>query len=77
LTAIRPNRRNLENLTVSHTFESRRNLSGLLEVGADAAQHAVKVLIERCDMQPRQLFPSDCCFSALKTAAHRSTWPHR
>src|SRR5262249_7104245 len=64
-------RRNVETLTVSHTFEYRTNRSGPLEVGAGAAQHVVKVLVERCGIQPRHLFPiGDCCFSALVTVAH-------
>ena len=44
-------------ITVGHTFKSKIDSSSLLELGADAAQHLVQVLVERGDIQLGQLFP--------------------
>ena len=41
------NPQNVESLTVGHTLKSRMDLSGALELGANAAQGVVEVLVER------------------------------
>jgi len=68
---IRPIRRNVKTLTVGHTLKSRMDLSGALELGADAAQCIVQVLVERGGLQLRQPFPrSRCRLSALVTVRY-------
>src|SRR5262249_24681635 len=75
-TAIRPIRRNLEALTIGHTLKSSIHLSGALELGADAAQRVLEVLIERCGIQLRQLFSRGRCrLSALVTIGHEPMTP--
>src|SRR5262249_28668040 len=75
-TTIRPIRRNVKTLTVGHTLKSSKDLSGALELGADATQRVVEVLIERCGIQPRQLFPrGGCRLSALATIGHEPMTP--
>ena len=44
---IRPMRRNEESLSVAYTLESKIDLSCVLELGADAMQHVLEVLVER------------------------------
>src|SRR5215472_4993194 len=70
-TTIRPIRRNVKTFTVGHTLKSSKDLSGALELGADATQRIVEVLIERCGIQLRQLFlRGRCRLSALVTVGH-------
>jgi len=54
---IPPTRRNVENLAVAYTLESRIDLSCVLELAADAVQHVLEVLVERDGLQLPQFFP--------------------
>jgi len=61
----------VETLIVGHTLKSRLDLSGALELGADAAQHVVQVLVESGGIQRHQFFPRGYCrLSALVTVGH-------
>jgi hypothetical protein len=46
-------RRNVENLSVGHAFESRMDLSAALELGADTATCFLNVLVEGRALQLR------------------------
>src|SRR5262245_8590021 len=73
-TTIRPIRRNVKTFTVGHTLKSSKDLSGALELGADATQHVIQVLVER---ELSQLFPRVCCrLPALVTVRHDLMTPH-
>jgi hypothetical protein len=41
----------METLSIGHTFKSRVDSSGALELGADSAQCLLKVLVERLQLQ--------------------------